>query len=62
MTAELSHVDDLELVERDKFEVVTKELQLATALESKAAAARLKMGQLLKADALLFLSPEGARS
>ena len=59
MTAELSKINDLELVERDQLEAVTRELQLAAAMESQAAATRLKMGQLLKADALLFLSIAG---
>jgi hypothetical protein len=59
VTAELSKSKDLELVERDRLEMVTKELRLAAAMESQAAATRLKMGQLLKADALLFLSIEG---
>ena len=59
VTAELSKEKDLELVDRDQLDAVTKELELAAVLESQAAAARLKMGQVLKADALLLLSIEG---
>ena len=55
VTAELSKEKDLELVDREQLDAVTKELQLAAALESQAAATRLKMGQLVKADALLLL-------
>jgi hypothetical protein len=57
-TAELSKVKDLELVERERLDAVTKELQLASALESQAVAARLRIGRLLKADALLLCNVE----
>ena len=55
VTTELSKSPDLELVDREQLKTVANELQLATVLESKSAAERLKMGQLLKADALLLL-------
>ena len=61
VTAELSKAGNLQLVERDELEAATRELQLAAAMESQAAATRLKMGQLLKADGLLFLSVEGSK-
>lgn len=56
VTAELSKATDIELVERDQLDAATKELQLAAALESKSVATRVKMGRLVKADALLILS------
>ena len=57
-TAELSKLEGMELVERDQLDQVTRELALSSALEPRASATRLKMGQLLKADALLLLSIE----
>ena len=56
VTVELSKEKGLELVDRADLDAVTKELQLAAVFEAGAAAERLKMGQLLKADALLLLS------
>jgi hypothetical protein len=58
VTTGLSKAKDMELVDREQLQAVLKELQLASVMESQAAASRLKMGQLLKADALLLLSLE----
>ncbi len=60
VTAELGSLKGLKLVEREQLEAATKELELAAVGESPAAATRLKMGQLLGADALLMLSLEGS--
>ncbi len=58
ITAELSQLDSLELVERQQLAAVTKELELSAYFGSEATTGRLKLGQLLKADALLLLSLE----
>ena len=60
VTAELGSLKGLKLVKRKQLEAATKELELAAVGESPAAATRLKMGQLLGADALLMLSLEGS--
>lgn len=55
LTAELSAVPGLELVERDDVEAVVRELELASVLGTHAGAERLRLGRLLKADVLLIL-------
>jgi len=58
LTAKLAAEAGLTLVERDQIAAVTKELTLDQALGADAAGQRLKLGKLLKADALLFLAEE----
>lgn len=55
LTSELT-AKSLEPVERDQLDAVTKEIELAKLLGLDAAAQRLKVGQLVKADALVLLS------
>lgn len=55
--AELSRKERIELVERERLDAMVKELELST-LSGSAATGRLKLGQLLQADALLLLSLE----
>jgi len=56
LTAALSDNVGVELVERDQIELATKELELAAYLGSQASSERLKLGRILKADALVLLS------
>ncbi len=58
LTAELSQNSSVELVEREQLRLATKELELSAYFGAKAVSERLKLGQLLKADALLLLSLE----
>jgi hypothetical protein len=60
LTAELSKSPGIELVEREQLAAATKELDLSALLGSANAAGRLRLGRLLKADALLLLSLERA--
>ena len=53
--AELSREQGIELVEREQLDAAVKELELSALLGSDAAG-RLKLGRLLKADALVLLS------
>ena len=53
--AELS-AKSIELVEREELSAITKEIELSKLLGADAAAGRLKVGQLAKADALVLLS------
>lgn len=55
LTAELSAVPGLELVERDDLEAALRELELSRLLGSQAGRERLRLGRLLKADVLLML-------
>jgi hypothetical protein len=56
LTVKLAEEPGLTLVERDQIAAGTKELALDQALGAEAAGQRLKLGKLLKADALLFLA------
>ncbi|NQT85746.1 hypothetical protein HQ560_03220, partial [bacterium] len=58
LTARLSESGDMELLERAAIDVVMKELELSSLFAAKGAAGRLKLGRLLKADALLILGRE----
>ena len=58
LTAALSGTPGLTLVERDQVATVLKELRLDRALGADATGERLKLGELLKADALLILAEE----
>ncbi len=58
LTAELGKEPGLTLVERDQIAAALKELTLDQALGAEATGQRLKLGKLLKADALLFLAEE----
>ncbi len=55
LTVELSQ-KSFELVEREQIEAVAKEIELSKLLAADGAARRLKVGQLVKADALVLLS------
>jgi len=54
LTAELTKVPNLELVEREQLETVTRELKLATAFSGDGCKDRLQLGRLLHADALVL--------
>ncbi len=58
LTVELSKVDGIELVERERLDAATKELELIALFGAKGAGKRLKLGRTLGADALLLLSFE----
>ena len=58
LTAELSRLGGLELVERERLDLAAKELEVAACFGSAAAGQRLRLGQWLKADGLLLLSIE----
>ncbi len=58
LTVELGKEPELTLVERDQLTAVTMEMALDHALGADAAGERLKLGTLLKADALLLPSEE----
>jgi hypothetical protein len=47
---------NVELVERDQLDLATRELELSACFGAEQAAQRLRLGQLLKADALLLVS------
>jgi curli production assembly/transport component CsgG len=55
LTVKLSQ-DDFDLVERKQLAAITKEFELSKLLGADGAAQRLRVGQLMKADALLLLS------
>ena len=55
LTAQLT-AEKVELVEREQLAAVTREIELSKLLGADAAAQRLKVGQLAKADALVLLS------
>lgn len=59
LLAELSQAPDLELVERQQLQAAVQELTVATVLGSDGRAQRLRLGQILKADALLLVDLEG---
>jgi hypothetical protein len=56
LTVELSKAKDIELVERAEHAAITRELELEAMLGSGEVSDRLKLGRLLKADALLMIS------
>ncbi len=58
LTLELSKAKNIELVEREQLAAATRELELSAIFGSEAAEGRLKLGRLLKADALLLISRE----
>jgi hypothetical protein len=58
LTAQLSNVDGIELVERQELARVTQELELSALLGAGAASNRLQLGRLVKADVLLLVSLE----
>ncbi len=58
LTVKLSAIDGIELVERERLDAAMKELELATMFGAKGAAKRLKLGRMLKADALVLLARE----
>lgn len=55
LTVELGQVEGLQTVERAAIRSIVREQTLATALTAAGAAERLELGQLLKADLLVFL-------
>ncbi len=57
LTAQLSKDATIQLVERDRLNEVTRELQLSTLLEA-ASEHRLQLGKMIGADALLLLTVE----
>jgi len=54
--AEFSELQGIELVERDQIDLATGELELSACVHATASAERLKLGRILKADALVLLS------
>ncbi|MEK6239447.1 MAG: CsgG/HfaB family protein, partial [Planctomycetales bacterium] len=56
--ASLSDAGGIELVERDDLKLAVKELELSALFGSENASRRLKLGRILKADALVILSIE----
>jgi hypothetical protein len=56
LTARLSAVEGIELVERDQLAAAIREQELSAYFDSSAAPLRLKLGQLLQADVLVLLS------
>jgi hypothetical protein len=58
LTVELSRSPDLELVEREELAKIVSELELSQ-LSGENAAARLKLGRLLRADALVLVQRAG---
>jgi hypothetical protein len=58
LTAVLSSSSALQLVERGEIQKVAKELTLSTLLGGSGAQERLKLGRLLKADALVLLAED----
>jgi hypothetical protein len=54
----LSARDGIELVDRESLAAATRELQLSELAGSQSAAERLKLGQMLHADLLVFISLE----
>ena len=54
----LSARDGIELVDRDSLAAATRELQLSELIGSQSAEERLKLGQILHADLLIFISLE----
>lgn len=58
LMVELAKVKGVELVEREQLAAATKELEVSTLFGFEAAEGRLKLGRLLKADALLLISLE----
>jgi hypothetical protein len=59
LAAKLAATEKLELVEREQLEMVLKELELATLL-GPSGNSRLRLGKVLKADALVLLTVESA--
>jgi len=59
VAAELTKVDDIELVEREQLHGIVNEQVLSTALSPEGAAGRLRIGAMLRADALLFVRMSG---
>jgi hypothetical protein len=55
LTAELSKIPHLELVERDDLAAVLRELEIDNLFGTRSSNARLQLGQTLKADVLLLL-------
>lgn len=55
LTAELSAMPGVQLVERDRIDAALRELTLSELLGAEGIAARLKLGALLRADVLIFL-------
>ncbi|MEQ8790983.1 MAG: CsgG/HfaB family protein [Pirellulaceae bacterium] len=58
LTARLTQVEGLELVEREQLAAVTSELELSALFAAGAANRRLQLGRLVQADVLLILSLE----
>jgi tetratricopeptide (TPR) repeat protein len=58
-TAELSEVDGIGLVERDEIRKVVDEQVLSSALSAEGTASRLRLGEMLHADALLMVKLQG---
>ncbi|GAG51428.1 unnamed protein product, partial [marine sediment metagenome] len=56
LTAELAKKRGIELVERDQLRLLLKEFKLTDALGAVDVQTRLRIGKLLKADALVILS------
>ncbi len=54
LTARLSEREQIELVERDRLEAILKEQELASLLEASDSQSRIRLGQILGADALLL--------
>ncbi len=61
LSAMLSSEPGVELVERQQLDAVINEIKLESLLGDDSVAARLKMGQFLKADALLLITRENDR-
>jgi len=61
LTAELSKVNGIELVERDLLAKVAGEQVLSTALSAEGSGNRLHLGEMLHADGLIFLRAGGER-
>ena len=55
MTTELSQ-KSVELFEREQLDAITREIELSKLIGADGATQRLKVGQLVKADALVLLS------
>lgn len=58
LTTALWKEPGIKLVEREQIAAVTRELAIVESMGSKAATGRLRLGQLLKADALILLAIE----
>lgn len=55
LTVELSGLPEMELVERDQLQLVTREVTLERVFNTESSRERLQLGRVLNADALLFL-------